>query len=290
MPDVSGNRYKRPYRWEVEVQEAYRALFPQQDRLFVPKVFGWAIDCFTGNYRDYQPIDAHYHDFEHTLQGTLCMIRLLSGYHRANANPTLTKKMFELGLLAILLHDTGYLKERDDTEGTGAKYTLIHVNRSMEFAAQLLSEKRFKKNEIQAVQNMIRCTGVNVDLTGIPIQSELEMTVGFALGTSDLLGQMAADNYIDKLEILYLEFAESARFNTGKGTATGAFASADDLRQKTPFFWEKYVIPKINRDFKGLYQYLNQPWPDGRNVYLERIAANIERLHRELATAQVGAA
>ena len=116
------------------------------------------------------------------------------------------------------------------------------------------------------------------------------MTVGFALGTSDLLGQMAADDYIDKLEILYLEFAESARFNTGKGTATGAFASADDLRQKTPFFWEKYVIPKINRDFKGLYQYLNQPWPDGRNVYLERIAANIERLHRELATAQVGAA
>ena len=58
------------------MQEAYRALFPQQDRLFVPKVFGWAIDCFTGNYRDYQPIDAHYHDFEHTLQGTLCMIRL----------------------------------------------------------------------------------------------------------------------------------------------------------------------------------------------------------------------
>ena len=95
----------------------------------------------------------------------------LSGYHRANANPTLTKKMFELGLLAILLHDTGYLKERDDTEGTGAKYTLIHVNRSMEFAAQLLSEKRFKKNEIQAVQNMIRCTGVNVDLTGIPFQA-----------------------------------------------------------------------------------------------------------------------
>ena len=113
-----------PTAVEVEVQAACRAMFPGADPLFVPRVFGWAIECFTGNYQDYQAVDARYHDFEHTLQGTLCLARLLRGRHLAGAEPQLTLQMFQLGLLAILLHDTGYLKKRDDTEGTGAKYTV----------------------------------------------------------------------------------------------------------------------------------------------------------------------
>lgn len=124
-----------------EVQSIYREIFPQGNGSFISDVFGWANNCFTGNYRDYQPIDARYHDFEHTLQVTLCMARLLRGRHLAKASPVLTQKMFELGLLAILLHDTGYLKKHGDNEGTGAKYTLIHVDRSIEFAAELLREK-----------------------------------------------------------------------------------------------------------------------------------------------------
>ena len=72
--------------------------------------------------------------------------------------------MLELGLLAILTHDTGYLKKRGDVGGTGAKYTLIHVDRSIEFAGELMLGHDFAVEEILAVQNMIRCTGVNVKL------------------------------------------------------------------------------------------------------------------------------
>ena len=43
-------------------------------------------DWFGGTYRDYQAIDAHYHDLEHTMQGVLCMARLLRGRHRREAN------------------------------------------------------------------------------------------------------------------------------------------------------------------------------------------------------------
>lgn len=275
---------KDPTAVEVEVQSAYLSLFPPGDKMFVPKAFGWAIDCFTGNYRDYQAIDARYHDFEHTLQGTLCMVCLLHRRCLARATPVLTQRLFELGLLAILLHDTGYLKKKSDTHGTGAKYTLIHVARSAEFAGGLLKEKGFQPREILAVQNMIRCTGVNVDLASIPFQSDLEQLVGFALGTSDLLGQMAAEDYVDKLPTLYLEFAESARYNAGKMSSAGYFTSAQDLMQKTPLFWEKYVQPKINRDFLGLYKYLNDPYPHGPNHYVDRINANIERLRGRLAS------
>src|SRR5256885_6699199 len=135
-------------------------------------------------------VDHHYHVSDHPLQGTFCWARLLQCRHFAAAEPPLTQRMFELGLLAILLHDTGYLKRREDTEGTGAKYTVTHVERSARFAAQLLAEKGFTPVEIKAVENMIRCTGVDAKLSTIPFQSEIERIVGFALGTVDLLAQM----------------------------------------------------------------------------------------------------
>jgi hypothetical protein len=276
---------KDPTAVAGEVQAAHLAMFPQGDQMAVSRAFSWAVDCFTGHYADYQSIDAGYHDLEHTMQGTLCMFRLLRGRHQAGAQPVLTPKMFQLGLLAILFHDSGYLKHRADVHGTGAKYTVVHVTRSAEFAAKLLKEKGFADADRQAVQNMIHCTGVEAHLNAIPFQSELERTVGFALGTGDLLGQMAADDYVDKLPVLFAEFAEAAKHDGAKARMVAGFDSADDLMRKTPAFWEKFVLPKLDRDFGGMHRFLNQPCPAGPNFYLQRIEANIDRLRRELAAA-----
>ena len=96
-----------PTEVEAEVQSIYRSLFPNGDPAFVPRAFDWAGQCFTGRFADYQAVDARYHDFEHTLQGTLCLARLLHGRHQAGAKPAMTEHAFELVLLAILFHDTG---------------------------------------------------------------------------------------------------------------------------------------------------------------------------------------
>jgi hypothetical protein len=262
------------------VLAAWHEMFPDASDRTVRNGFGWALDAFGGRYRDYQPIDARYHDLEHTLQGTLCMSRLLLGRHRAKAQPVIASHIVELGFLAILLHDTGYLKHAGDVKGTGAKYTLTHVNRSMDFAAELLSEKGFSRHDIIAVQNMIRCTGVNVDIAGIRFTDDAERICGLALGTSDLLGQMAAADYVDKLPTLYSEFEECARCNDGKMGAGTTFASAADLKSRTPAFWEKYVLPKAEKEFQGLFRYLADP-ETGRNRYLDRIEANIARIRTE---------
>ncbi len=270
---------------ESEVQQAYVEMFPHGNREYIPGIFRWAFSWFSGNYRDYLAIDAHYHDLEHTLQGILCMARLLRRRAAQGQEPRITQRIFELGMLAILMHDTGYLKRLGDAGGTGAKYTLIHVDRSIEFAGEFMRGLNSPAEEIQAVQNMIRCTGVNVKLESIQFQNELERIAGFALGTADLLGQMAAPDYVDKLPILYMEFAEAARYSgDGKMKAGGFFSSAEDLMQKTPLFWENYVKSKINREFLGLYRALNNPYPDGPNPYIERIEANMARLRRELAS------
>jgi len=273
---------RQPRLVEAEIHAAYLTMFPNGDRDYIPKIFRWAVACFEGKYRDYQAIDAHYHDLEHTMQGSLCMARLLLLRHQQPVEPRMTQRMLELGMLAILMHDTGYLKKRSDTEGTGAKYTLTHVDRSMEFAAELMRCHHFTPQEITGVQNMIGCTGVNVKIETIRFQSELERLTGFALGSSDLLGQMSAEDYVDKLPVLYLEFAEAAAFNGDKMRAGGFFSSALDLMQKTPQFWSNYVQQKINRDFLAVYRFLNDPYPNGKNPYIERIEANMARLNRQL--------
>lgn len=267
---------KSPAAVQAAVASIHGEMFSRGERDFVARVFGWAVDAFEGRYRDYQAIDALYHDLEHTLQGTLCYAQILRGRQRAGVSPVVPQRMFELGLLAILLHDTGYLKVRGDNEGTGAKYTLIHVSRSANFAQQLLSEKGFSTEDAGIVMRMIRCTGVNVKIDAIPFQGEVERTIGFCIGTADLLGQMAAADYVDKLPILFDEFAESARYS---GTKT-MFESAEHLLKMTAGFWQKYVVPKIEKDFQGNFRFLSDPYPDGPNAYLAAIEANIERSKR----------
>jgi hypothetical protein len=91
----------------AEVLKIYTHLFPDGSVNFVQEAFQWVAAAFEGRYGEYQAIDAKYHDLEHTMQGTLCLARLLKGYRAAGARPILTQRAFELGLLAILLHDTG---------------------------------------------------------------------------------------------------------------------------------------------------------------------------------------
>jgi hypothetical protein len=110
----------------------------------------------------------------------------------------------------------------------------------------------------------------------------MEKTVGQALATADLLGQMAASDYVEKLPILYLEFAEAAEFDRGHTEFIAKFGNAEDLVRRTPGFWRDYVLPKLDRDFGGLHRFLNDPQPTGPNCYVHQIEANIARIPRGL--------
>jgi hypothetical protein len=132
---------------------------------------------------------------------------------------------------------------------------------------------------------MISCTGVNAALSAIPFQSEVEKVAGFALGTADLLGQMAAEDYVDKLPILYAEFAEAARYSKDRTQFVAMFNSAADLMRQTPVFWEKVVRVKLDVEFEGLHSFLNDPYPSGPNPYFQRIEANLERLRQRVTPA-----
>ncbi len=277
---------KIPSAVEAEAGAIYRELFPGGDVAVIRQAFEWAAQCFGGKYDGYQAIDSAYHDFEHTLQGTLCLVRLLRGRRTANVAPPISQRMFELALVAILFHDTGYLKVTGDTEGTGAKYTAIHVARSGTFAEKFLLAKGWPKPDIAAVRHMIRCTGVNVSIAAIPFQSSEERIAGFALATADLLGQMAADNYVERLPDLYAEFEEAAHFDAGSASKVFKFESVPDMMAKTAGFWQFYVMPKIANEFEGIHDYLNDPYPDGPNEYVEKIERNLARVKQQAGAAK----
>jgi hypothetical protein len=280
---------KNPAAVQKEVQAIYSELYPGGQPSFVSEAFRWEVECFSGQYPGYQPIDARYHDLEHTMQGTLCMVRLLKGRELARAEPRLSEREFSLGLLAILLHDTGYLKKRDDRSGTGAKYTITHVSRSSDFAGQLLAQKGYAPKDIQAVQNMIRCTGLNANLPVLPFATQAERITGYALATSDLLGQMAADDYVDKLPVLFGEFAEAAAFSGDKNHFVATFNSPADLVVRTPDFWRQSILYKLDQELLGLWRFLNDPFPNVPNEYMDRIEANMERIRQSRRDAQVAA-
>jgi hypothetical protein len=55
--------------------------------------------------------------------------------------------------------------------------------------------------------------------------------------------------------------------------------------QNTPLFWQNYVWPKIEGDFGALHRFVNDPYPDGPNYYLNAIQSNLSKLQRVNADA-----
>src|SRR5437016_5596647 len=100
------------------VLDTFQEMYPNTPINLIDKLFRDIEDTFCGRNPDYQAIDLKYHDFEHTLQATLCLLRLIEGRHSSRAKPLILARHFELAIAAMLLHDTGYLKLRSDRVGT----------------------------------------------------------------------------------------------------------------------------------------------------------------------------
>jgi hypothetical protein len=270
----------------VAVRAIMGATFPGASQQVVDRLFADVESMFTGHFLDYQAVDLGYHDFEHTLQATLCFARLFAGRHVAHAEPILSVRHFELGLAAALLHDTGYLKLRSDRAGTCAKYTHVHVLRSCAFAASYLPAVGFTVREVEIVTGAIRCTGPVSNLARLYFNARADQLLGCMLVTADYLGQMAAVDYPDELEMLFHEFRESDEF-FHLPPEHFAFQSAQELIERTPAFWTKFVRPKLERDFEGVYRFLASPYPDGPNPYIAGIERNIALVQNRIAAGSI---
>ncbi|MSU50442.1 MAG: hypothetical protein EXS37_15385 [Opitutus sp.] len=266
------------------VEEKFASMYPGASLIGLKTIFHDIEALFTGRNPDYAPNDVRYHDLEHTLQATVCIVLLLEGRHIAGAEPRVDPRHFELAVSAALLHDAGYLKLRSDQVGTGAKYTFCHVLRSCAFAASYLPTLGADDYEVESVLGAINCTGPTKEISRLHFREPVERVIGCALATSDYLGQMAAADYPDELGILFAEFEESDDF-IRLPPERRTFKSATDLAERTPLFWQKFVMRKLESDFQAMYRFLARPLPHGPNSYLQAVEKNIAEIKRRNALA-----
>ncbi|MFZ5906484.1 MAG: hypothetical protein ACOYVJ_03610 [Nitrospirota bacterium] len=264
----------------TDIRQVYQEHYGTSDTRLVERVFNDIIDLFQGKKRGFQKCDTQYHDLFHTLQVAPPFIGILDGWNKSGNIPHITKYYFDLGLVSVLLHDTGYIKKDGDSRGTGGKYTFVHIQRSIDFAEHYLPQIGFDEQQIQSVRNIIMCTGVRVDYSQLHFRADEERVIGYALGTSDLIGQMSAADYPEKLSALFDEFEEAYRFEGKEKLKTmGAiiFESLDDLTRSTPRFYEAVVKDKFQK-MGSLDACLSYHAKDRHNPYLEAIEENIQKI------------
>lgn len=270
---------KKPEAVVEAVKDAFLTIgagdsFPLIDRLF-EDVHG----MFAGEYAGYQAIDMHYHDYEHTLQATLCLIYILQGRSRTADKPVLTRRDWELALMAALLHDTGYLKKNEDGAGSGARYTFVHERRSCEFARDYLPRMGVTATEIEDICSAIICTGPRNKISQVAFRSEEGRHFAFILVTADYLAQMSAPDYVDKLSALYREFQEAFDFEQVPAEKR-PYHSLREMMEMTPGFWTNNVRPMLDFEAGGVHRYLMTAGQT--NPFLQAVEDNIIEVRRRL--------
>jgi len=270
---------KQPSAVLKAVKEAFAGIgaassFPLLDRLF-EDVTG----MFEGHYPGYQAIDMKYHDYEHTMQATVCLMHLLQGRSRTFDRPVLLARDWELAVMAVLLHDSGYLKRTDDVGGTGAKFTFVHERRSCDFSREYLPRMGVTASEIEDICAAIICTGPRSKISQVSFHRDEARQMAFILVTADYLAQMSAADYLEKLPVLYSEFVEAFEFEQIPPEKR-PYHSPQQLLEKSAGFWTNYVRPMLDFEAGGVHRYLTtagQP-----NPYLQAVEANLAELQRRL--------
>ena len=258
----------------AEVMQIVGALAAPVDGAGLQQVFVDVVSLYRGEYPGYRACNTPYHDLGHTLLVLLAMARIMDG--AAGEGIGFTGGDIALGLTAALMHDTGYIQDAQDQDGTGAKYTLTHVDRSVAFARAYVTAHPSLVEDGDALASVIRCTDLHVSVGAIAFRDGKTRLLGLLLGTADLLGQMADRLYLEKLLYLYGEFVE--------GGIEG-YASEFDLLKKTRLFYER-ARKRFAGDLRGVDRFMGRHfqrrWGIDRDLYARSVAHNVAHLDRIL--------
>ncbi len=223
---------------------------------------------FHGRFPGYKASNTSYHNLDHTMAVTLAMIRLI---HGLNINGTkFNPEMIECGLIAALFHDTGLIQRNSDEDGTGAKYTKFHEERSILFVQEYLNSVGRSDEMSKYCSKMIQCTKLSLSPKDIVFESEEVKLMGYILGTADIIAQMADRVYLERLPLLFDELKE--------GGIPGYESTVDIFKQTVTFFRE-VIRKRLFDDFDGIVEsvlfHFQERWKIEQNLYTQAIENNI---------------
>ena len=254
-----------------EVLLIVKRIFPQIDIARITHPFITTIGLYEGIYPGYQACNTEFHDLRHSVESFLAMARLI---HGATINDNdLTPDQITLGLTAAIMHDAGYIQDDRDREGTGAKHTDTHVQRSMDFLTHYGTEQGLSEQAIAAGCAMILGTDLSVDLDTIDFPSAEFKFLGKMLGAADLLAQMADRTYLEKLLFLYREFSEAK---------IGGYRSEVDLLKKTVAFYD-FIAHRLETSLDASDRFMISHFADRWDIPVNLYQEAIERQKNDLS-------
>ncbi|MBW1781754.1 MAG: hypothetical protein JRL30_13560 [Deltaproteobacteria bacterium] len=234
-----------------------RLIFPGLNGDSVSSAFLSTVNLYEGRHPGYRACNTLYHDLNHITDTFLAMARMIHGAMIEGEG--FSERQIVLGLIASLLHDAGYIQEAHDNEGTGSKYTAIHVQRSMDFFKNHGEEYGLSEKEIADGRSMIHCTDLAADISTITFLSKKAELLGKILGAADLLAQMSDRKYLEKLLLLYYEFDEGN---------VGDFESEVDILHKTVGFYDM-VSQRLETVLDGVDRFLAPHFKARWNIHAD---------------------
>nr|MDA3896161.1 hypothetical protein [Desulfobacteraceae bacterium] len=178
-----------------------------------------------------------------------------------------------VGLLAALFHDSGLILTKQDKKGTGAKYTIGHEKRSVNFMRKNLVKKHFTPQQMDDCAQLIKCTNLKIKLADISFCSKEVENLGKIVGSADLLAQMGDRLYLEKLILLFKEFEEAG---------IPDFDSEVELLEKTEEFYKSVTQKRLQIDCENIssnmVRHFKYRWNINQDLYAESIEKNISYL------------
>lgn len=271
------------------VREIYTHLFDEKHFSPIQKSFEDFEKLFEGEFKGYKACDTFYHDKQHTLDMTLALARLIEGYQQTNTKENqFSADYAAIGIITALYHDSGYIRELDDEHTNGAVFTKIHITRSASFLSKYLPMIGVE-NYVDIATNIVHYTGYEVMPEDIKLKENKLHTLGYMIGSADLIAQMSDRCYLEKCrDRLYPEFVlgNIAEIENTDGTTTTIYTSGEDLLEKTPDFYNKEINNRLNTLFHGVYQYADIHF-GGKNLYINALEENITHLLKLLSNNQL---
>jgi len=272
------------------VCDIFHGCYLHGDDSLIKRAFEDFDKLFDGHFKGYHACDTFYHDKQHTLDMTLALARIIDGHERqSDSHHTFGAKLTSIAIITALYHDSGYIRRRHDQQHiNGAEYTRIHVSRSASFLRdylQMIGQGQFA--EIAA--NMVHYTGYEVSPEKIDLPDEKLHILGHMIGTADLIAQMSDRCYLEKCrDRLYPEFVLGGLTETidARGAKKLIFTSAEDLLVKTPEFYERDVLKRLNNLFRGVYRYVESHF-GGDNLYLQALQQNIDHIQQLIVNGNI---
>ncbi len=261
---------KSPAAVISEICFLFTSIYPKHPTDFLIATFSDICSLFDGKYPGYKKCNTEYHDLKHTTDVLLSAARLIYGAHIDQV--FVKPENAETALVATMFHDVGYIQDIDDNSGTGAKYTITHVERSASFLKKYCELNNLSLEFAKNCSDIILCTNIFNGFGKISFESEEIKFLGKIVATSDLIGQIADRNYLEKLIFLYHELKEGNIPNT---------TTELDLLKNTITFFNK-MDERLNSELGGVYKYMKSHFQKrygiDKDFYQEGLEKNISYL------------